>query len=196
MNPVNSSSASKHLNSLIHSCHVQWRAWVVVREGCRERESEINRNRTEKQKQVAYVGQGELLVNLFVLLLSAYPIARTHKKPLHSALTSPPWRLTSHLIDVTDVHSEINNLPHLHPLSATDHETLQQQSPAWVALPSSQIAWEFWKDELSTGVERLVFVSSCCRTGVRLCQNTSSFWIDMTTKCFVMTSYAMNGFMS
>lgn len=42
-----------------------------------------------------------------------------------------------------------------------------------VVLPSSQIAWEVWKDELSTPPVALVFVCMCCRAGVRLCQNTN-----------------------
>lgn len=143
---------------------------------CRERGREMNWKR--KQKQVADVTlveeQGELLVNLFVLLLlSTWFIIYTHKKTLHSALTSPLWWLTL-LIDSTDVHSGINNLPHLLPHSVTDHETLQQPSFARVTLPSSQIAWEFWKDEPSTAAESVVFVSSCCHTGIRQCQNTSS----------------------
>lgn len=61
------------------------------------------------------------------------------------------------------------------PDSNTDHGALRQPSSAKVALPSSQIAWEVWKDELLTAAERLVCVSSCCQGGGRLCQNTSTF---------------------
>lgn len=82
----------------------------------RERKRNKKKEDQAKQKQVAYVRhaekQGELLVNLFVLLLFACPLYHTytHKTtPLCPHFLS--LTLTVLLIDATDVHREINNLP-------------------------------------------------------------------------------------
>lgn len=134
----------------------------------RERKRNKQKEDQVKWKQVAYVRhaekQGELLVNLFVLLLFACPLYHTytHKTtPLCPHFLS--LTLTVLLIDATDVHREINNLPA--PPTPTPPQS------ARVALPSSQIAWEVWKYEwvLFSPLRSAILASDCVKTPAPSC---------------------------
>lgn len=143
----------------------------------RERKRNKQKEDQAKQKQVAYVRhaekQGELLVNLFVLLLFVCPMYHTytHKTtPLCPHFLS--LTLTVLLIDATDVHREINNL-RAPPTPTPPQITRHCSSPSLLEshFPHLRLRERFKKYEwvLFSPLRSAILASDCVKTPAPSC---------------------------